>query len=124
MVRKQVVYLGDDALGPYESLKRDLDPSVALYASAKGISDLYWLALWTVLLLGFPLLFRLGNWQLWYGLLFLPLVYQWVIDSIFESGPRHHVPYVALISLLVGMVAGSAADWRSRSTSGSAAPAL
>ena len=63
MVRKQVVYLGDDAFGPYESLKRDLDPSVALYASAKGVSNLFWLALWTVLLLGFPVLFRLGNWR-------------------------------------------------------------
>lgn len=104
MVRKQVVFLGDDAVGAYETLKRDLNPSVVRYALIKGVSNLFWLALWTVLLLGFPLLFRPGNWRLWFGLLFLPLVYQWVIDSVVESGPRHHVPYVAVISVLVSMV--------------------
>jgi 4-amino-4-deoxy-L-arabinose transferase-like glycosyltransferase len=110
MVEKQVVFLGDDALGAYETLKRGLNPSVALYASVKGISNLYWLALWTVLFLGFPLLFKLSNWRLWFGFLFLPLAYQWAIDSVFESGPRHHVPYVALIAVLVGMVLASAAQ--------------
>lgn len=108
MVRKQVVFLGDDADGAYETLKRDLNPSVALYASVKGISNLYWLALWTVLFLGFPLLFKLSNWRLWFGFLFLPLAYQWAIETIFQSGGRHHIPYVALIAVLVGMVLNSA----------------
>jgi len=104
MVRKQIVYLGDDALGAYETLKRDLDPPVALYASVKGFSNLYWLAVWAVLLLGFKFLFRLENWRLWFGVLFLPLLYEWAINSVFESGPRHHVPYVSLIAILVSMV--------------------
>jgi hypothetical protein len=108
IVRKQIVFWGDDALGAYETLKRGLNPSVALYASVKGISNLYWLALWTVLFLGFPLLFKLSNWRLWFGFLFLPLAYQWAIDSVFESGPRHHVPHVALIAVLVAMVLSSA----------------
>jgi len=112
MARKQVVFLGDDALGAYETLKRDRIPSTALYASVKGICNLFWLALWTVLFLGFPLLFRLYNWRLWYGLLFLPIVYQWVIDSVFESGPRHHIPYVALIGILAGMVLSAAPRFR------------
>jgi 4-amino-4-deoxy-L-arabinose transferase-like glycosyltransferase len=110
MAKKQLVFLGDDALGAYETLKRDLNPSAALYASVKGISNLFWLAVWTVLLLGFPLMFRSSNWQLWFGLLFLPLLYQWAIDSVFESGPRHHVPHVALISVLIGIVIASAAQ--------------
>jgi len=55
-------------------------------------------------------LFKLSNWRLWFGFLFLPLAYQWAIDSVFESGPRHHVPYVALIAVLVGMVLASAAQ--------------
>jgi hypothetical protein len=112
MVRKQVVFLGDDALGAYETLKRDRIPSTALYASVKGICNLFWLALWTVLFLGFPLLFKFYNWRLWYGLLFLPIVYQWVIDSVFESGPRHHIPYVALIGILAGMVLSAAPRFR------------
>jgi hypothetical protein len=27
-----------------------------------------------------------------------------VIESIFQGGARHHVPYVALIAVMVGMV--------------------
>jgi 4-amino-4-deoxy-L-arabinose transferase-like glycosyltransferase len=108
MVRKQVVFLGDDALGSFATLKYGRNSSVAFYAIAKAVSNLFWLALWAVLFFGFPLLFKMDNWRLWFGLLFLPLLYQWVIDSVFESGPRHHVPYVALIAVLVGMVLGLA----------------
>lgn len=114
MIRKQVVFLGDDALGAFESLKFHLDKTNPLYAPAKAISNLFWLGLWTLLFFGFPLLFRLCNWQLWYGLLFLPFVYQWAIDSVFESGPRHHVPYVALIGVLVGIVLSLAAPQETR----------
>jgi len=103
MVRKQIVYLGDDALGPYETLKRDLHPSVLLFASTKGFCNLWWLAVWTLLLLGCSCLFRLQNWRHWYALLFLPLLYEWGINSVFESGPRHHLPYVALIGILLSL---------------------
>lgn len=104
MFRKQLVFLGDDALGAYETLKRDQNPSVLLYSSVKGICNLFWLAIWTGLLLGLPLLFRQKKWQIWFGLLFLPLLYQWAIDSVFESGPRHHIPYLALMAVMAGMV--------------------
>jgi len=57
-----------------------------------------------------PLLFNLKNWQVWFGMLFLPLLYQWAIDSVFESGARHHVPYVAFISVLVGIALSSAVE--------------
>jgi len=85
-------------------LKRDQNPSVLLYSSVKGICNLFWLAIWTGLLLGLPLLFRQKKWQIWFGLLFLPLLYQWAIDSVFESGPRHHIPYLALMAVMAGMV--------------------
>lgn len=114
MVRKQIVFLGDDALGAYETLKRDRNPSGAFYASVKGISNFFWLAIWTVLFLGSSVLFRVRNWGLWYGFLFLPLLYQWVIDSVFESGPRHHLPYIALISVLAGIALSSTEGKESR----------
>jgi 4-amino-4-deoxy-L-arabinose transferase-like glycosyltransferase len=102
MVRKQLVFLGDDALGAYETLKRDQHPG-RFYSVIKAISNLFWLAVWAVLLYGVAYLFGLRNWQMWFGMLFLPLLYQWAIDSAFESGPRHHLPYIALISVMAGM---------------------
>jgi len=102
-VRKQVVYLGDDAIGMYETLKRDQEPSEKLYALAKAICNGYWLLLWSVLLLATPWIFRMRGWERWYGLCFLPLVYQWLIDSVFESGSRHHISYVAFVAMLVGI---------------------
>jgi hypothetical protein len=108
MVKKQIVTVGDDGIGAFESLKRGLSPGVALYASAKGVSNLYWLALWTLLLLGFPLLFACTEWRLWFGLLFVPTIYQWAIDSVFVSGSRHHQPYISLTAIMVGIVLGAA----------------
>ena len=103
-IRKQVGYLGDDGIGVYETLKRDAEPSAKLYAVTKGICSLFWLGLWVVLLLGVPLLFKQAKWPVWYGICFLPVVYQWGIDSIFESGSRHHLSDVVFIAVLVGMV--------------------
>jgi hypothetical protein len=102
MVRKQLVFLGDDALGAYETLKRDQSPG-RFYSVIKGISNLFWLAVWAVLLYGVSYLFSRRDWRIWFGILFLPLLYQWAIDSTFESGPRHHLPYIALISVMAGM---------------------
>ncbi|MGB7985167.1 MAG: glycosyltransferase family 39 protein [Terracidiphilus sp.] len=113
MVRKQVVFLGDDAMGAFETLKFHIDHPSRFYAPAKAISNLFWLVFWTVLLLGFPILFSLESWRIWFGLLFIPFLYQWAIDSVFESGPRHHVPYVALLAVLAGMVLNSASQVKS-----------
>ncbi len=100
-IRKQVVYLGDDGIGVYESLKRDHTPSTVLYAGAKLICSVYWLSLWILLLGSASRLFWLKHWYVWFGLCFLPLVYQWAIDSVFESGSRHHIAYVGVIAALV-----------------------
>jgi 4-amino-4-deoxy-L-arabinose transferase-like glycosyltransferase len=115
MLKKQIVTVGDDGSGAYETLKREHKPSALLYASAKGVSNLYWLALWAILLLGIPRVFELANWRLWYGLLFLPVAYQWVIDSIFVSGSRHHLPYISLIAVMVGIAITSATNTSSAS---------
>ena len=104
MVRKQVVYLGDDGIGVYESMKRDQHPRAVVYAAAKALSNLVWLAAWVLILFGLAQLFHLRNWQLWFGLCFLPQVYQWTIDSVFESGSRHHLGYISLVSVMVALV--------------------
>lgn len=107
MIRKQVNYLGDDGIGVYESLKRDLDPSPLLYGLAKGICNFFWLALWFLILLGTPTLFRQRSWLVWFGLCCLPMLYQWAIDAVFESAGRHHVPYIPLIAVTVGIILGN-----------------
>ena len=105
--RKQVAYLGDDGIGIYETFKRDLQPSTKWYAAAKALCSVFWLALWSLLLLASLRLFKMRQWKDWYGLCFLPLVYQWIIDSVFESGSRHHIAYVAFVAVLVGIVLNS-----------------
>jgi 4-amino-4-deoxy-L-arabinose transferase-like glycosyltransferase len=103
-VRKQVVYLGDDGIGIYESLKRDQNPPKLLYAALKAICSLYWIILWIVLLfafINFPA--RTQSFTV-YCLCAFPVVYQWGIDSVFESGSRHHIAYVGLIAALFGAV--------------------
>ena len=107
MVRKQVLFLGDDGYGVYESTKRDLHPPAQLYAAAKAVCNLFWLGSWTILLLSCPTLFRSTGWPVWYGICVLPLLYQWAIDSVFESGGRHHVPYICLVAIMVGIALNS-----------------
>ena len=108
MVRKQVVYLGDDGIGVYESMKRDQHPRPIVYAAAKAISNLVWLVAWIVVLFGLASLFGLRQWPLWFGLCVLPQIYQLAIDSVFESGSRHHLGYVPLLSVLVALALVSA----------------
>ena len=107
VVRKQIVYLGDDGIGIYETLKRGLRPSEGLYAGAKALCSAYWLALWLILLMASGKLFAKNPWWIWYGLCFLPVVFQWAIDSVFESGSRHHISDVAFFAVLVGIALSS-----------------
>ena len=117
-VRKQVVYLGDDGVGVYETLKRGLRPSNALYGAFKGICSVYWLAVWLALFSGFPRMLARPRWWLWYSVCFLPVCYQWFIDSIFESGSRHHLSDVGLLAILVGIALTSSQVERNESGAG------
>ncbi len=118
MVRKQVVFLGDDSDGVYESMKRGRQPSTVVYAGCKLLCNLFWMALFLLLLPACAWLFREQNWRVWYGVCVLPLLYQWCIDSIFESGSRHHGPYFGVISILVALAVISASDRGASLTTG------
>jgi 4-amino-4-deoxy-L-arabinose transferase-like glycosyltransferase len=105
-VRKQILFLGDDAVGVYETLKRGLEKGGALYAGLKLLASGWWWALWLLILLGLA-----GWWRthepLPAGLLLLLLSFLciWTIDSVFESGSRHHVPLVGAVAVLAGLSA-------------------
>jgi 4-amino-4-deoxy-L-arabinose transferase-like glycosyltransferase len=101
-IRKQVAFLGDDGIGVYEVMHRHQPlTSALLYGAAKGITSLYWFGLWIVLLCCCRTLLRAPESLTWFTIAFLPFAYQWAIDSVFESGSRHHLSYVGLLALLV-----------------------
>ncbi len=99
-IRKQVVFLGDDGDGVYEGLKRNRHPSTVLYAGLKSFTSLYWFLLWLGLLCCCRTLFRAADWPVWFAVAFLPFLYQWGIDSVFESGSRHHLAHVGCLAVL------------------------
>lgn len=119
MVRKQVVYLGDDSDRVYESIKRDQTPRGVVYAGLKLLANGFWMLLFLLLVPASVSLFRRSDWRLWYGIGVLPLLYQWCIDSVFEAGSRHHVPYLGLIGILVAMALLSAKDGAKQGSQGS-----
>ena len=105
-LKKQVLFLGDDAVGIYETLKRGLGIGGGLYALAKLGSNAYWWGIWTLVLAALFVRARTP----WHHrpevmLFLLTILYFWTIDSIFESGARHHLPLVGLLAILAASLA-------------------
>jgi 4-amino-4-deoxy-L-arabinose transferase-like glycosyltransferase len=105
-LKKQVLFLGDDAVGIYETLKRGLGIGGKAYALAKLGSNLYWIGIWALLLTALFL-----RWPTdWHRrpevmLFLLTILYFWAIDSVFESGARHHTPLAGLLAILAASLA-------------------
>lgn len=107
--RKQILYLGDDADGAYNSVKQGRGIRDFRYVLAKGSSNGYWVAL-----------LSLAAVAVWSGrrrlagptaaLLGLPLLLQLAVFSITESGGRHHVQLVALLAIVAAMVVARPGD--------------
>ena len=123
-VRKQVVYLGDESSGVYESMKRDREPSALVYGGCKLICNVFWMAQFAFLFVASSWFFRRRDWRIVYGLCVLPLLYQWCIDSVFEAGARHHGPYIGMISILVAIAVTSAVSEGIRGTEPDLSPEL
>ena len=104
-LRKQVLFLGDDANGVYETLKRGLDLGGPFYAGLKLLANAWWWGVWALALVAF-LVHRTWHRRPEVILSLLAILYLWAIDSVFESGSRHHLPAVALLAVLA---AGTAA---------------
>lgn len=107
-VRKQILFLGDDAVGVYETLKRGLGREGPLYAILKLLACGWWWCLWLLILLGLSRWWPRGpdrDGRIPAGLLLLLLafLYIWAIDSVFESGSRHHVPLAGGVAVLAAL---------------------
>ncbi|HEY3571712.1 MAG TPA: glycosyltransferase family 39 protein [Thermoanaerobaculia bacterium] len=105
-LKKQVLFLGDDAVGFYETLKRGLGIDGKLYALAKLGSNAYWIGLWALVLTAFLLRWPTDWHRRPEVLLFLlTILYFLAIDSVFESGARHHMPLAGLVAILAASLA-------------------
>lgn len=100
-LKKQILFLGDDSMGAYDTLKRGRGEGGALYAAAKLLSNAWWWGIWALTL---AVLLAQGK-TLWHRradvvLILLTVLYFWAIDSVFESGSRHHLPLLGLLAVL------------------------
>jgi len=105
-LRKQILFLGDDATGAYETLKRGLGMGGIQYVAWKGLSNLSW---WILCLL--MVLAILWNWRdpvlrrPEIGAVLLAILYLYAMHSVFESGGKYHVPLLGMFSLVASLCA-------------------
>ncbi|MEY3284648.1 MAG: hypothetical protein RIR86_2661 [Acidobacteriota bacterium] len=103
--RKQIAFLGDDNMGAYETLRRGLGIGGPTLHLAKLVSTGYWMLIWMLILLGWlraPTLYQLPL----FSIPLLIVICQLVIDSVYESGSRHHVPLSGLLAILAAVPFG------------------
>jgi 4-amino-4-deoxy-L-arabinose transferase-like glycosyltransferase len=107
-LKKQVLFLGDDSVGVYETLKRGLGVGGKPYALAKLASNVFWWGIWALVLAAF-FVRASTSWprRADVMLFLLTILYFWAIDSVFESGARHHTPLVGLLAILAASLAGA-----------------
>jgi hypothetical protein len=86
-VRKQILFLGDDAQGAFETLKRGLGIQGLRYAAWKRISNLYRWFLWLLIFLALIVHWRLAlTEEVLHAPIFAAVLYLLAIHSAFESG--------------------------------------
>lgn len=109
-LKKQILFLGDDATGLYE-LKRGGRIGGGPYALLKLLTNAWWWAIWALALAAF-LVRRNTLWDRRADvvLFLLTILYFWAIDSIFESGARHHLPLAGLLAILAASAAVAPRD--------------
>ena len=102
IVPKNLAFLGDDADGPFWSLKSGCGKAGIDYMLAKAVSNLFWLALVLLVFIStLPARARDATPQpVGVALIMLWFLYFFALHSVFESGGRHHVaPALGLIIL-------------------------
>ena len=103
-LRKQMLFLGDDAQGAFETLKRGLGIGGLPYIVWKGVSNVYWLGLWLLILVALSVHWRgrLSQDPLLLTIL-LSIAYLYVIHSVFESGAKYHQPLMGYLAVVAAL---------------------
>jgi 4-amino-4-deoxy-L-arabinose transferase-like glycosyltransferase len=103
---KQALFLGDDAVGVFDTLKRGLGIGGVPYALLKLGTNAYWWGIWALVLAAcFVRAATPWHRRAEVVLFLLVILYFWTIDSIFESGARHHLPLAGLLAILAASLA-------------------
>jgi 4-amino-4-deoxy-L-arabinose transferase-like glycosyltransferase len=104
-IRKEVLFLGDDGQGAFETLKRGLGIEGASYLFWKGVSNASWWLLWITIL---AMLFEKWNSPVAQNPLLvatmLAFLYLLAIHSVFESGAKYHEPLIGFLSVLASQI--------------------
>lgn len=121
---KNIRFMGDDAVGVFQTLRRgQVEASGATYAAFKGLSNLYWLACWTALLLLLGASWRSGvRWSPLEALVPATFVYGLALHSLAESAGKYHVLMTGVLCVLVVLLLEAAA--KSQSTGTATLPAV
>jgi len=108
-VRKQVLLLGDDAVGVYETLKRGLEMEGGPYAPLKLLSTAVWLLLWALVFAAILANPRTAFSPPIAAALATGFLYFYGIHTIFESAGKYHVPALGLLLTFAAALAVRAA---------------
>jgi len=104
-LKKQILFLGDDAHGVFETLKRGLGITDRRYVILKAIANMYWLLIWVSISAGLVNHIKKGLFKnRGPVILMLACFYFLAIHSIFESAGRYHEPLTIFIALLVTLI--------------------
>jgi hypothetical protein len=121
---KQMLFLGDESNGAYETLRRGRDMSGPVYTVAKlALQGIWWL-MWLLTCINLVSCIRRG-WPDVPGLAVIaaPYLYLWALHSVFESSGKYHLPVLGFILISVSLVAGAASRPEGKRSANGGAPA-
>lgn len=105
-LQKQVLFLGDDAMGSYSTLRiSNLQVSNTTYYVVKGISNLFWLLAWVCIAVGMLGLIKRNEsaQSCLMFILVLSFFYLFSLHSIFESASKYHMPLIGIFAILASI---------------------
>lgn len=107
---KNLRFMGDDAAGVYQSLRRGQGSSNALvYAVFKSLANLFWCTYWAMIGLALLTGSARERWRLRTSCVLVPVafIYSFALHSVVESAGKYHVLMIgALCVLLPWLVQG------------------